>query len=87
MSVRKMFTLATSPQLAPQSVSTVRDARQCLARLASRPAFGETTGRRIEADLTRQPQAGSPARTAGEYGPATGGAFGVMTGSTAIVVA
>ena len=33
-----------------------RDVRQRLARLASGPAFGETTGRRIEPDLTRQHQ-------------------------------
>ena len=60
--------------------------RCCRARAGSAPCASPSTKwprRRVERTWPASTSQ-SPARTAGEYGPATGGALGVGTGSTVI---
>src|SRR4029077_17087410 len=79
-SVRKMVARATSAHDPSQSSNTARMlARTCSVSGSIPPgtSFPSPPMPTCPASTTK-----SPARTAGEYGPATGGALGVGTGST-----
>src|SRR5262249_25096915 len=82
MSVTKTVVFATSVSAAPQSRSTAAMfASACLACASTPPATMPPAGTRPTWPASTIQ---SPARTAGEYGPAAGGALGVATGSTVI---